>query len=73
MGSRERWLNAGAGIHVRRLAGLPRAVVLIDDVVTTGATLARAVEALEGEGVAVAAALTLAATPRRNPGPQSPR
>lgn len=48
----------------RRLLG-DRPVVLIDDVVTTGATLAEAARALQEAGVSVLGAVTIAATPRR--------
>ncbi|RDB45667.1 phosphoribosyltransferase family protein, partial [Tsukamurella tyrosinosolvens] len=46
-----------------RVRGVPPAgtVVLVDDVVTTGVTLAESVAALARRGVAVAAALTIAA------------
>ena len=62
LGARARWSGAAAGIGVRS-APLGEVALLVDDVVTTGATLARSYEALERAGVAVAAAVTLAATP----------
>jgi len=60
-----RWHSAE--VRVRRP---PRggAVLLVDDVMSTGATIARAAEALEGVGRAVIGALVLAATPRRDGG-----
>lgn len=54
-----------AGVRVTRRLG-PTPVVLVDDVMTTGATLARAADALEVAGTPVIAALVLAATPRRD-------
>lgn len=48
---------------VRRLGGAP--AVLVDDVVTTGATLVEAARALTAAGVVVAGAVTLATTVRR--------
>ena len=47
-----------------------RHVVLLDDVVTTGATLREAARELERAGAIVAAAAVLAATPRRIPNPK---
>jgi predicted amidophosphoribosyltransferase len=74
LAGRERWVNANRGIRVRESEPKPLAIVLVDDVVTTGASLARSSEALEGCGVAVVGALTLAATPLpRQPGPPSLR
>lgn len=67
--SRRRANLAGA-FQVRRrvgdrLAGRP--VVLVDDVVTTGATLAEAARVLRAAGVEVAAAAVVAATRRQRP------
>ncbi len=62
LGSRARW--SGSALRADpRLAPGGRMALLVDDVVTTGASLARSCEALERAGVAVAAAVTLAATP----------
>lgn len=60
-----RWDAAGVRL-ARPIA--PRAALLVDDVVTTGATLARAADTLEAAGSAVLGALVLAATPRRDVG-----
>ena len=54
-----------AGVRVTRRLG-PNPVLLVDDVMTTGATLARATDALEEAGTPVIGALVLAATPRRD-------
>jgi adenine/guanine phosphoribosyltransferase-like PRPP-binding protein len=47
-------------------------VVVIDDIVTTGATLAAITRSLVGAGIPVSAAAVLAATVRRRPGGAAP-
>jgi predicted amidophosphoribosyltransferase len=58
---------AGFGTRTRRLPA-DRLVVLVDDVMTTGATLAAGTDALRRSGVEVGACATLAATERRSYG-----
>jgi predicted amidophosphoribosyltransferase len=61
----ERAGNAAGALFVRRTAAVDGAIVLlVDDVVTTGATLAAGTAALEEAGAIVLAAATVAATPR---------
>lgn len=82
LGARERQQNLAGSIlsPPTRAARLVRAqqrapalrVVLVDDVVTTGATLREAQRALEDAGVRVAGAATVAATRRRGSLPFSP-
>jgi len=72
---RQRAANLAGAYAVRsrwqgRLDGCQ--VVLVDDVVTTGATLAEAARAIRAAGGAVAGAATLAATRRRRDGVTAP-
>jgi predicted amidophosphoribosyltransferase len=57
--------NVAHSLVAKDAAGLR--VILVDDVVTTGASLAEAVRALRAAGADVTAAVTVAATPRRHP------
>jgi predicted amidophosphoribosyltransferase len=59
--------NVSASMGARTAAG--RHVIVLDDVVTTGATIAEAVRALHAAGAIVVGAVTVAATPRRGSGP----
>lgn len=64
LGVQERAANVHAAMRARR-PGEGAEAVLVDDVVTTGATLDEAARALREAGFRVRAAVTLAATPKR--------
>jgi predicted amidophosphoribosyltransferase len=61
----ERAVNVHGALGVRRLRPPRAAVLVVDDVLTTGATAAEAVRALLDADVAAVAVAVVAATPRR--------
>lgn len=67
----DRQENMRGSLEARGVAG--RRVIVVDDVVTTGATLAEAIRALREAGAEVVGAATVAATPRRREAPGTPR
>ena len=67
LGRSERLVNLRQAFEVWRLP-TTRRVVLVDDVLTTGATAAACIEALGGAGVEVAAVVTVARARRDVPG-----
>ena len=64
LGREERRRNVRNSLRARGAAGLR--VIVLDDVVTTGATLQEAFRALREGGAIVLGAATIAATPRRS-------
>jgi len=74
LGAEERARNLRGGLRVvGRLSQPDAVVVVVDDVVTTGASLAEAARALQARGIFVAGAATVAATVRRRPCRDGPR
>ncbi len=66
LGIEERRANAAGALEARRrLAG--RSFLIVDDVLTTGATVAEATRAVTAAGGQAAAVAVLAETPRRHP------
>jgi predicted amidophosphoribosyltransferase len=63
LGIEQRWRNLDQAMVADGPAGV-RAAILVDDIVTTGATLAESARALRQAGWQVAAATVLGATPR---------
>ena len=63
LGRADRERNVAGGMAARDVAG--RAVIVLDDVVTTGATLREAARALTDAGARVVGAATVASTPLR--------
>jgi ComF family protein len=65
LGAAEREANLRGGFRATRSAPDAALVIIVDDVVTTGASLSEAARALRVAGVPVLAAATIAATERR--------
>lgn len=64
LSARARSRNLAGRVHVRRWPGVsPGRAVLVDDVLTTGATFAACVRALSGSRIAVLAGVVVASTP----------
>jgi ComF family protein len=67
LGREDRRANVAGTMRAREAAGLR--VLVVDDVLTTGATLDEAVRALRAGGAEVAGCAVIAATPRRGAAP----
>jgi predicted amidophosphoribosyltransferase len=65
LGAAEREANLRGGFRATKSAPNAALVIIVDDVVTTGASLSEAARALRVAGVPVLAAATIAATERR--------
>jgi ComF family protein len=65
LGREERLSGLGGSVRMRDGAPVPLRALLVDDVVTTGATLAECARALTAAGVADVAAIAYARTPGR--------
>ena len=64
LSARARSRNLAGHVGVRRRGPLgPGVAVLVDDVLTTGATFAACVRALDGAGITVLAGVVVASTP----------
>lgn len=72
LGQAERWANLAGAFVARPSKDASRqdagetAVIVVDDIVTTGASLSEAMRALHAAGHRVVGAATVAATPRRS-------
>lgn len=65
LSARQRWRGAQRSMRLTDAPDVSRGVILIDDVMTTGATIAAASDCLEQAGAVVCAAMSLAAAPGR--------
>ncbi len=65
LGREERARNTQGAFAVRRTTSILAPVILVDDVVTTGATLANSAQTLRSAGIDVVACITVLTTPKR--------